>query len=140
MSPTARKVLYVALIIAGFGTTAFVLVRRNPEQLAVNAEQYTLYGVCLSCREEGELRVPRDEDAPHTCGKCQQKAVYPWWFCYDCNRRFVPALFEREPGGPPRVPPAVACTGCQSQNVTPYLPQAQLEPPVGDVPLPPWPQ
>ena len=140
MSHAARKSLYVLLIVAAFGTTAFVLLRRGEERLAIHAQHTTIQGICLACRGEGAAQVPTTERAPHLCAKCAQTAVYPWWVCYECNRRFIPALFQPEPGGPPRIPATVACTGCQSQNVAPYLPEAQLDPPTGDLPPPAWPK
>ncbi len=141
MSPGARKLLYAILIVVGLGTTAFMFLRQRPARLAVDADRLVVHGVCLACREEGAAAAPWGEQAPYACPKCQVKGVYPWWYCQECRRRFVPALVERDAGEPLRLPAVVACTGCQSAYVSPYLPEhAQLEPPVGDVPPPAWPK
>ena len=139
MNPAVRNCLYGLIILAGAGGAGYMLFGRTKENVAVNAAHFSVDGMCLACKSETKLSVPREEEAPHRCPKCGQQAVYPLWYCEDCKKRFVPVLERRDPNGPPRMPVSVACPNCRGQSVAPYIPEAQLETPAGDQPLPPWP-
>ncbi len=137
MSKPQRQAVMVAVIVVGFGATAYSLFGRKSGPTI--ASKFTEAGVCLSCQAEGVVTYPRGEPAPHRCPKCGTPAFYPWYYCYDCNKRFVPALVQREPGGPLRLPLGVACTSCGSGSVTPLLPNQPEYEDAETAPLPKWP-
>jgi DNA-directed RNA polymerase subunit RPC12/RpoP len=137
VSKGSRQLLLTAIIVVGFGAAAYsFLGRRGGPSIA---KDFTEPGVCLSCKTEGEVTYPRAEAAPHRCPKCGAQAFYPYYFCFDCKKRFVPALVQRQPGEPLRLPLGIACTRCGSSNVSPFLPNQPDYEPSGDAPLPKWP-
>jgi len=122
----------VVLVLAG------VFFVRGQKTTSEVPDTYSIYGVCLACKAEGQTSFAHDERAPHRCDACDEMAVYPWYYCLDCQKRFVPNLYRRDPDGPLRVPRGATCTGCGSSNVTQYI--EGMYKPVGDVtPLPAWP-
>jgi DNA-directed RNA polymerase subunit RPC12/RpoP len=98
----------------------------------------TTLGVCLACKQECAVSHGTAEVAPFECPNCAERAVYPWYFCLDCKKRFVPALVSGPEDEYPRVQPFASCPACGSPRVRGYL--SAMEPQVaGDAPLPPWP-
>jgi hypothetical protein len=95
-------------------------------------------GVCLNCHESGEFTYPVSQSEPLTCPKCGERAVYSWFFCHNCNRRFVPNL-ETHPDRPPSVPVVPVCPACGSSRTGSYIKEDPTQQPVGDAPLPKWP-
>jgi DNA-directed RNA polymerase subunit RPC12/RpoP len=138
MAASQRNLILGVIIVIGFGAAAYSFVFRGRRD-ATAATQFTEAGVCLSCKTEGEVTYPRQEAAPHKCPKCGTPAFYPWYFCFDCQKRFVPALVRRDPGGPLRLPLGIACTSCGGTNVSVFLPNQADYRPSGDAPLPKWP-
>jgi DNA-directed RNA polymerase subunit RPC12/RpoP len=137
VSKGPRQLVFGLIIVIGFGAAAYSLFGRRSGPTI--AREFTETGICLSCKTEGEVTYPRGEVAPHRCPKCGAQAFYPYYFCFDCKKRFVPALVQRQPGEPLRLPLGIACTSCGSSNVSPFLPNEPDYEPVGDAPLPKWP-
>ncbi len=137
MAKSQRQLLFVVIIIVGFGGAAYGLFGRKAGPSS--AKQFTETGICLSCKTEAQVTYPRAEAAPHRCPKCGGQAFYPYYFCFDCKKRFVPALVQRQSGEPLRLPLGMACTSCGSASVSPFLPNQPDYESVGDAPLPKWP-
>ena len=94
-------------------------------------------GARLGC-ETLEFEPARDEVIPFTCPKCDERAVYPWQYCYDCQMRFIPQPVRHQPGGPLKLPMHMSCPQCGGENVTGFVPGVPDQQPVGDYPLPQW--
>lgn len=139
MSQPQRNVVLGAIAVAAI-VVAIVLFARGGAQSRAVPKDYTIEGVCLACREEAQITQPLGEYAPFPCPHCGKQAVYPWFYCYDCNRRFVPELVRPEPNGPLRLPMGPRCTACRSNHVGQYDPQWPTQHPIGDAPLPKWEQ
>lgn len=115
-----------AVFLGGFG---------RPPKLPAT---FTIKGVCLACQEEVEAQHAQDEHAPLICPQCSEFAVYPWLYCFDCSKRFVPALVRPDDGGPLRVPSFPVCPACGAQHFAAYIPDMPGQDPVGDAKLPNW--
>ena len=99
-------------------------------------EGYVVHAVDLETKDELEIHASNKERPPFVNPKTGQRTMYPWYFCLECQHRFVPALVPSASGGPPVLPMIPACPKC-GQSGTPWAPedpdQAQ---PKGDAPLP----
>lgn len=134
-----RSLLLVIVLVVVAGTAGVFYLNRSGDEVRVSRDLLTS-GVCLACQKEAEVEHGLEESAPFACPHCGEQAVYPWFYCEDCNRRFVPQLVRMAGSAAPTVPPAgVICTACRSAAVTQYVPGLTPEPPGDDVPLPRWP-
>ncbi len=138
MSTGQRRGLLMVVAVVALVVAGFLLVRNagGPPKLP---ESVLVEGVCLSCKKAHSGTHALTEHEPYECGGCKTRAVYPWYYCYDCQRRFVPTLMRPNPGQAMRLPVSVTCPGCQSGNTTPFesgfVAQDQIK---GDLPLPKW--
>lgn len=98
---------------------------------------YTYKGVCLACKNETESKYKAGEAEPFVCGKCNQRAVYGWWYCMKCKKRFVPELMRGS--NPPRVPAMPPCFACGSPSTGAWVPEDPTQDSKGTAPLPKWP-
>lgn len=136
MSKGQRNLLLGGIAVAAIAV-AILLFARGRGSSALPKE-YTIWGVCLACQEEAETTQPLADYAPFECPHCSQHAVYNWFYCYDCKKRFVPDLGRPDPGGPLRLPTGLRCRACRSDYVGQYDPQLPTQDPVGTAPLPDW--
>jgi hypothetical protein len=121
----------VVLVLAG------VFYLRSTGNARSLPDEYNIDGVCLNCHESGEFTYATEQRQPLVCPKCGERAVYSWFYCPKCRKRFVPNL-ERRDGGPPRLPIVPTCTECGAMAGT-YMKEDPVQDPVGDAPLPEWP-
>lgn len=135
-----QRNIVLGVISAVCLVAALIVFLSNRGQNRVMADEYITLCVCLACQQECDIRHGPLELVPFTCPNpdCGEAAVYPWYFCNDCKRRFVPQPLMREPGGPLRPPATITCTACGSVSITPYAPEWLKEEPIGDAPLPRW--
>ena len=128
-----RQVVLGAVAIVAFAVAGWFAFGRGGDNVALG-QDIKAKGVCLSCKGEDEYQYSIKETPPIKCHKCGQVSAYPWQFCTNCNKRFVPPLEIREPGGPPRIPLYFACPACGGAYATQYIPQMHES--KGDLPLP----
>ncbi|MBN2445732.1 MAG: hypothetical protein JXO22_03350 [Phycisphaerae bacterium] len=122
----------VALLIAAYLT--FSGVGRTKEVPTT----YESYGVCLACKADARFSHDADEDAPYDCKNCGERAVYPWLYCFDCEKRFVPTLVA-DADGPPKMPGFPRCPVCRQSHFAAYDPEdPDQKNSKGDAPLPKW--
>lgn len=136
MKPAAQKAGLAGLAIVLFGFAAYQFFWRGGGTELPS--EYTIKGVCLACKQEAEAVYRSGEEEPFTCKKCGERAVYSWWYCMACNKRFIPEMMKR-PDGPPKVPPMPRCPGCGSPRTGAWVPDDPTQSAKGDVPLPAWP-
>ncbi len=137
MTTSQRNGLLVGSAVVALAVAAVLFARgRTAGQLP---SQYTTRGICLACQKESESRHALTDIPPFVCPHCGKAAVYPWYYCYDCKKRFVPDLVRMEPGRPLRVPTwtSCPCPNCRSAQVTQWDPSFQGQA-AGDAPLPKW--
>jgi hypothetical protein len=125
-------VAVVALVVAGY------MFFGGPGRSGAVAEVFTEQAVCLACQREAEVSHRAGEAAPWKCPHCSEVAAYPWLYCHDCNKRFVPQLVPGQNGEPPRMPGFPRCPLCRGQNFGTFLPGTPGQEPTGDAPLPKW--
>ena len=101
--------------------------------------EYTVDGMCLACQTPARVSAPLAEHEPLVCPACEARAVYGWWYCYDCNKQFIPNLVPSADGGPPRLPVVPVCTGCRSARTGAFISDDPEQEPLGKVALPKWP-
>ena len=117
---------------------ALVFLVRGGGQSGTLNRDYTVHGVCLACEQEGETTQAMDAYAPFVCPSCDAHAMYPWFYCDGCCKRFVPELVRPDPDGPLRLPMGIRCPACGGTQIGQYDPQMPTQTPVGDAPLPKW--
>lgn len=132
-----RNIVLGGSVIVLFALAAYLYFSRAGAQAEL-PQEYTIDGVCLACQQEARITASFDEPAPSACPHCGERAVYPWMYCFDCKKRFIPNL-EQRGSGPPRYPIVPSCRACGSRNVGQYVPEDPLQKPIGDAPLPEWP-
>ena len=139
MSYQRRNLVLSIVAVVCLVAALVVFLRTRGRGGNVFADEYMSPCVCLACQLECEIHHGPQDLVPFKCPNpdCGQVAAYPWYFCYDCKKRFVPQPLMREPGGPLRPPENIRCTACGSGNVTQWGPWIE-EQPVGDAPLPKW--
>jgi DNA-directed RNA polymerase subunit RPC12/RpoP len=138
MDNAKRNLIFgiVAVALLGFAGYRLFSTTRNPIRLP---EDITTYGVCLACGQDAIVGHKLRANAPFECQRCGEMAVYPWYYCYDCMRRFVPPLGRDNPNEPAHVLPMPRCTACGCRAVAPYDPERPDQAPVEDVEPPEWP-
>jgi hypothetical protein len=95
-------------------------------------------GICLSCQKEAQINVPTAVRPPYTCPACNKSALYAWFYCQQCGKRFIPTLERREANGPLRIAIECRCPACGSTEVTPWDPTDPEQPDKGTATLPKW--
>lgn len=114
MTTSQKKNLILGLIAAAAG--AFAIYRLSTfESSAKLPSDYTVQGVCLACKAEAGLTQSVRERPPFECSSCKSKSVFPWFYCPQCKKRFVPPPEKRRDGsiGLPIVP---SCPSCKATN------------------------
>jgi predicted RNA-binding Zn-ribbon protein involved in translation (DUF1610 family) len=102
--------------------------------------QARVQGVCLACERSVEITHAVNEIAPFRCPECGEQAVYPWKYCYQCNKRFVPNPVRYPGEEHPRLPSIPVCPLCGGSRTGGYNPNNPRQAPEGDdAPLPAWP-
>ncbi|MFO0838226.1 MAG: hypothetical protein U1D55_06830 [Phycisphaerae bacterium] len=137
MDDRQRRTLIVALALLLISAIVVLFFwTRAPRAIP---REYTTSGICLACKRSTLAKHPAKATFPIRCPSCGDDAFYPWYFCYQCNYRFVPAL-AKIPGEPPRLPITIQCPKCRTTNVGALfaLDERQANP-AGDLPLPKWP-
>lgn len=138
MSGQTRNLLLGGLAVTITGAAGYFFFSNRGSSGAVSATTYEFRGACLACKQPVQTTQHFDENFPLKCPKCGQAAVYPWYYCYQCKKRFVPEL-DRSGSGPPRVPMGPRCTACGSDNVGLWVEKMTTQQPTGDATLPKWP-
>ncbi|MFH1746588.1 MAG: hypothetical protein ABIG44_06020 [Planctomycetota bacterium] len=137
MEKKQKNLISVIVIVVALGVSGYLLTGYfNPSTLP---SEYSSKGICLACQAEVTASHGAEEHAPFTCPQCGETAVYPWLYCYDCQKLFVPALVIPADGGPPRMPGHPVCSACGSPNYGSYVEGMPNQQPVGKAPLPNWP-
>lgn len=122
--------------VAAFAFAGYLFFRGSRQ--AEFPSEYRISGVCLACKAEATATSKISERPPFDCLSCRKQAVFPWYFCGRCQRRFVPNL-ERS-GGTVRLPIVPACPKCGSTSTGSWVPDDPEQKPGGaDLPLPAWP-
>jgi DNA-directed RNA polymerase subunit RPC12/RpoP len=127
-----------ALVIA-IGAAVMYLMRdpgvAAPTRLAIS-------GVCLACQKEAYVEFDATRDTvPLVCPSCGQRAVYNWFYCEQCDKRFVPAPALGSDGiaRPPMIPSCPGCGGMSCRSWDPGLAEELGRESKGDMPFPTWP-
>ena len=137
MSTGQRNLLLGGIAIAALAVSVVLFARGRSAGALPN--QYSIRGICLACQKESQSTHGLTEEPPFVCPHCGKQAVYPWFYCFECQKRFVPDLARPGPGQPLRFPswPSCPCPNCRSSRVGQFDPALQPTP-LGDAPLPKW--
>ena len=123
----------VALVVLGGAAYLFF----KPRAAVSFPTRYTIEGVCLACHAQDRVDAKLTDPPPHRCSKCGQSAIFGWYYCQDCKKRFVPnPVKSADRISLPVIP---SCGGCGSQRVSQYASDDPEQTPAGDAPLPKWP-
>ncbi|MGD8451211.1 MAG: hypothetical protein PVJ57_05280 [Phycisphaerae bacterium] len=125
------SIAVIALLVALYMFFGFGSGRQRPDT-------YTIQGLCLGCQQEVKLSFAAGEREPYECPQCRQMAVYPWLYCYECQKLFIPNLVRGADGEPLRYPGHPACPACRTQHVGSYVPELPTQKPTGKLPPPEW--
>lgn len=134
-----RNLILAAVALVAFGAAAYFFVFAGSDTVTIS-DTFVTHGVCLACKWNGTVETPTGQIPPHECPQCNEAAFYPYFYCFECNVRFVPWLIQRSPGEPYRVPPMPRCPQCGSSSVMQFMPEI-VEDENGDytdLPLPEW--
>lgn len=139
MNKTQRNLALGTLAVVLLAYSGYRIFGQRRGVGALNIpEQITQHGVCLACKQEVEVTHPLRERPPYVCPVCGERAVYIWWYCYECHYRFIPTLEKDDQGvlRPTRFP---RCPHCGCTTVGEYNPEMGRQTPEADYPLPKWP-
>lgn len=123
-----------ATLTFSFAVYLFIASGTGAAQFPTHNE---IAGVCLSCKQEVRAVYDGLEVAPFSCPKCKQHAVFPWFYCTKCHKRF--AATPDKSSGQPRMPVQPRCQACGSTHFEAYYPGLTIQKVEGDAPLPKWP-
>ncbi|MFN0135819.1 MAG: hypothetical protein ACKVS9_06840 [Phycisphaerae bacterium] len=98
------------------------------------SKTFTAQGICLSCKTEGTVEYAAKTVPPYKCASCDAESFYSFWYCMDCQYRFVPDLMKDAPRRPVPYP---VCLHCNCKTVSAWIPE--LMPQRGDAKLPKYP-
>lgn len=125
----------VVLLLA---STWFTCSHESPQ--ARLPDEFTSYGVCLETGDEVTAVYGADQRAPWVNPSTGRRTVYPWYYCRECQTRFVPELQPDRAGGLPRVPVVAICPECGSQKTVPWTKEGMFaQEPKKTIPPPPMP-
>ena len=133
MTQGQHSMLLGGLAVGLLGAAAYLFFTRGSSR-AEFPTQYSIDGVCLSCKSECKTFFNEGETPPLICPNCDQRAVHQWSYCFECNRRFVAT--PAADGKPPMIP---ICTDCGSGRTGAFDPVDPRQQPTGDAKLPPFP-
>jgi len=94
-------------------------------------DKFRAPGICIACNTETTIEYPAKTVPPYKCPSCDQETFYTWWYCPECQHRFIPELTKETPRRPVRFP---QCTHCSCKSVSGWDPQSM--PTRGDAKLP----
>lgn len=117
----------VALALLGFAGWRFLGSKSEVKM----PEKFSGPGICLSCKTEATIDYPAKSLPPYKCPTCDQEAFYMWWYCSECQHRFIPELTKETPRRPVRFP---QCTHCSCKAVSGWIPE--IMPARGDAKMP----
>jgi hypothetical protein len=142
-----QSVLIVVLVVLVAAAAAFQFWLRADDTKTL--KRFDLSGVCLNCKHEVSTGTyDAFHPAPWVCPSCGKQAVYTWFYCEDCDYRFVPVPqpgLQQRPDGPDVYPPPMIahCPVCEGGgHPSPWYPTFVPESghqEKGKRDLPPWP-
>ncbi len=140
MAAGQRNTAYGVVALIGLATAGVLLYNyaTTPKDESPIPLTYNVQAVCLSCSKPANLTRGVTDVQPFECPACSKKAVFSWYYCYGCSKRFVPQP-EVVEGQQARLPVRVTCPSCGSENVSAVSPADPTQKPSGDLPLPKWP-
>lgn len=137
MNANTKNMILGGVIVLVGGFAIYRLVGSSPKPDFPS--EYTIQGVCLLCKAETPLTQRIRERPPFECSKCDGNSVFPWHYCPNCRKRFVPPP-EKGGDGVLRLPIVPTCPGCKGANATGFDPNDPEQKPEGDFPLPALPK
>lgn len=139
VSQQTRKIVLGSAALAIIALAVVLYAVRGGADAELS-NRFTIRGVCLETGQEVVVTYTVGERAPFVNPATGRRTVYTWYYCRDCNKRFVPELLPASDGGPPRLPVIPACPLCGGTNMTGWTPDdPDQAAPAGDAPLPKWP-
>lgn len=137
MKPAVKNGILIGIVVVAGGFAAYRLYDTSSGPSV--PKDYTVQGVCLSCRAEAELTQSIRERPPFACKSCNAKSVFPWFYCPTCKKRFVPTP-SKIAEGIVRLPVVPTCPGCGGNKGMSLNPTDPEQKPAGDLPLPAMPK
>ncbi len=134
MNKSAKNWTLGLLAVAALAFAGWRLTRPSGADIQIPTEVLSP-AVCLSCKQEVEVKRSLRDPGPYQCPACSSPTAYVWLYCQECNYRFLPNLVAKE-GRLPRANPFPYCTHCGCETVAAYDPTNPEQSPAGDAPLP----
>jgi hypothetical protein len=134
-----KNIILGAAAVVILGLAVFLYFWRSPGPSQFN--EFVTPAVDLETGQELRVTYKLGERAPFVNPATGKRTVYPWYFCQDCRKRFVPDLVPSADGGPPRLPAIPICPLCGGSRTGGWMREDpdQAEP-AGDAPLPKLPK
>jgi hypothetical protein len=140
MSPVVKNLLLGAAAVVMLALAVYFFATRRPADAQYPTE-YTESTVCLETKEEFPVTSKITERAPFVNPKTGRRTLYPWYFCNNCQYRFVPTAIPSSDGEAPRLPIAPTCPHCGAQSASSWDPSSPSQAkPAGTAPLPALPK
>lgn len=134
-----KNLILGAAAVVILGLALLLYLWRTPDKSQFT--EFVAPGVDLETGQEVRVTYKLGERAPFLNPATGKRTVYPWYFCEDCQKRFVPELVPSPDGGPPRLPPIPTCPLCGGSRAGVWMPDyPDHAQPKGDAPLPKLPQ
>lgn len=135
MGDSTKKVLLGGAAVLIFAAAVVLYVVRRPGGADLPTK-YNYWGVCLETKEDISGEAPAGTTEPYANPKTGRPTVYSWWYCNNCQWRFVPEL-AKDSNGIPRAPMAPRCPHCGGVSCGKWFPaDPEQAEPKGKAPLP----
>jgi hypothetical protein len=133
-----KKIVMLGLAVVAFVAAGVLLMTRSSSE-AKYPTSFVTNAVDLVDKSEAKLSLAMGELLPYKNPKTGQKTMFPWYYCPECNKRFVPPPTKRADGivALPMIP---TCPLCDSRACSVWNPaDPEQAKPAGDAPLPKMP-
>ena len=134
-----RNVTLAVIAVAVLGVAVY-RIKGSASEESIVPSKLTNHGHCMACALDTGFTVDKNDKTPHACPDCQERALYQWMFCRDCNKKFIPNLvYRRAESEFPQPEPFFSCPACGCSSYSLFSPDDPMLEVVGTAKMPDWP-
>ena len=115
-----KNAILGAIATLALAAAAYLLFSGFGRQKAL-ADRFESHAICLDTKQECVIEHTSTDAPPWKSPHSDKNSAYPWYFCFRCQRRFVPKL-QRDAEGVMRLPAFPSCPACGSMSFGSFNP------------------